>query len=250
MSDAENANVNRTVFIVEDDGDISRLIQLHLEAAGYGTRVFPDAGRVLAAAEELLPAVFLLDIMLPQGDGRDLCKQIRAHPQLRNSRVIFVSAKTSEADRVLGFELGADDYISKPFSPRELVARVNAVLRTGPSSERYSLLKFADLVLNLDAMTLEIGGRAIPITTTEFRLLAVLMGSPKHIFARHRLLELVWGSERNVDPRSVDVYMSRLRDKIDWDAGRPKYLKTIRGLGYYFEPPRGGRRFTFREAGQ
>ncbi len=242
MNDSDNVSSNRTVFIVEDEADISRLIQFHLETAGYLTKAFADGSRVLRAAEEVVPALFLLDIMLPQGDGRDLCKQIRAHPQLRHSRVIFVSAKTSEADRVLGFELGADDYVSKPFSPRELVARVKAVLRAGHASQGPSLLRFGEVVLNVDAMTLQVRSKEIPITATEFRILEVLMSSPRHVFARHHLLDLIWGTERNVDLRSVDVYISRLRDKLESDTTPPRYLKTIRGLGYYFDPQQRGRR--------
>ncbi len=228
--------MKQVVYVVEDDADIRRLMQYQLEAAGYAVQVFNDGGAVLNAAAVTPPVLFVLDIMLPNGDGRELCRRIRRHPQLHATPVIFVSAKTTEADRLLGFEVGADDYIAKPFSPRELIARVRAVLRTRAATPVANVLSYGNVELNLDGMTLRVGTRHIEITATEFRLLEVLMKSPGHVFARQRLLEIVWGRDRHVDPRSVDVYMSRLRGKLNTHGADARYLRTVRGLGYYFRP--------------
>jgi DNA-binding response OmpR family regulator len=233
-----------TIFVVEDDDDIARLIQLYLEGAGFAVRVFHLGSEALAGAAESPPNLFILDIMLPDGDGLELCKRIHSRPNLAGCRIIFVSAKTSEADRVVGLELGADDYIVKPFSPRELVARVKAVFRRTQAEPTSVVLNCGALQVDLNAMTVFVRGDAIYTTTTEFRLLEVLIRSSGRVIARQRLLELIWGSSRNVDPRSVDVYISRLREKIEQDPKSPRYLQTMRGVGYRFvahteeeEPP-------------
>ncbi|HXZ28998.1 MAG TPA: response regulator transcription factor [Terriglobales bacterium] len=225
------------VFLVEDDQDISRLIRFHLEGAGFAVTVFPGATAVLKAAEEALPSLFLLDIMLPGGDGFELCRRIRANRLLANVPIIFVTAKTEEADRVTGLELGADDYVVKPFSPRELVARVHAALRRYQRVESTPTVKFDAVEIDSEAMVLKVAGREVATTTMEFRLLHYLAAHPRLVLSRDQLLDAVWGQTHYVSPRTVDVYVRRIRAKIEQDPDQPRYLKTVRGMGYRFELP-------------
>lgn len=225
------------VFLLEDEIHISRLIRLHLEQAGYAVREFPAAGNVLRDALTSPPALFLLDIMVPGGDGFDICRRIRQNPRLAPVPVIFLTARTSEADRVLGLELGADDYITKPFSPRELVARVKAVLRRFDSPLAPSLTRIGDLEIDTGAMILIVRARPVPTTATEFRLLDWFVRHPGRVFTRDQLLDVVWRDTQYVTPRSVDVYVRRLREKIESDPENPRYIRTVRGAGYRFETP-------------
>jgi DNA-binding response OmpR family regulator len=225
------------IFLVEDDQDISRLIRFHLEAAGYTVTVFSAATSVLKAAEEAPPALFILDIMLPGGDGFELCRRIRGHRLLANVPIIFVTAKTEEADRVTGLELGADDYVVKPFSPRELVARVYAALRRYQRMESTPAVKFDAVEIDSEAMVLKVAGREVATTTMEFRLLHYLALHPRLVLSRDQLLDAVWGQTHFVSPRTVDVYVRRIRAKIEQDPDQPRYLKTVRGMGYRFELP-------------
>jgi two-component system phosphate regulon response regulator PhoB len=226
------------ILIVEDDADISRLMKHHLEGAGFAVRAYPSAFGVLAESEKQPPALFLLDIMIPGGDGLELCRRIRSNPALGTIPVIFVTAKTSETDRILGLELGADDYISKPFSPRELVARVKAVLRRFERPLVPQLLKAGDIEIDTGAMVLTVRGKKMATTATEFRLLDYLARHPGRVFTRDQLLDAVWRDTQFVTPRSVDVYVRRIREKIERDPESPRMLKTVRGAGYRFEAPR------------
>jgi len=226
------------ILIVEDDVDISRLMKHHLEAAGFEVRTYPSAFGVLPDAEKQAPEVFLLDIMIPGGDGMELCRKIRQNAALATIPIIFVTAKSSETDRVLGLELGADDYISKPFSPRELVARVKAVLRRFERPLTPQLLKAGDIEIDTGAMTLAVRGRKVATTATEFRLLDYLARHPGRVFTRDQLLDAVWRDTQFVTPRSVDVYVRRIREKIERDPESPRMLKTVRGAGYRFEAAR------------
>ena len=233
-----NGFVNPTIFVVEDDTDIARLVRHHLEGAGYRTRVFATTLPVVAEAEKDLPAVFLLDVMVPGGDGFDLCRRIRSQRRLQTIPIIFLTAKTSEADRIKGLELGADDYISKPFSPRELVARVRAVLRRFERPLAPAVTKIGDVEIDSGAMTVTVRGGQITTTATEFRLLEYLARHPGRVFTRDQLLDAVWRDTAFVTPRSVDVYVRRIREKIEEDPEDPRYLRTLRGAGYRFEGPK------------
>ena len=231
--------LSTAVFVLEDDTDIARLVEHHLQTAGYAPRLFATPVGFIAEAERATPALFLLDIMVPGGDGLDVCRKLRANAQLSTTPIIFMTARASENDRVLGLELGADDYITKPFAPRELVARVKAVLRrferpTGPLS-----IQFDEIVIDAGAMQLRVHGELTTTTATEFRLLDYLARHPGRVFSRDHLLDAVWGDARFVTPRSVDVYVRRIREKIETDAENPRYLKTVRGAGYRFELPKG-----------
>lgn len=233
-----NTAVKQTIFSVEDDADISRLVRHQLETAGYGVRTFPSAAGVIPEAEKQPPSLFLLDIMLPGGDGLELCRRIRKTSSLAMVPVIFVTAKVSESDKVIGLELGADDYIPKPFSPRELVARVRAVLRRFERPLAPSLVKAGDIEIDSGGMTLTVRGALTQTTATEFRLLEYMARHPGRVFSRDQLLDAVWRDTHYVTPRSVDVYVRRIREKIEENADDPRYLKTVRGAGYRFEIPK------------
>ena len=233
-----NTAVKQTIFAVEDDTDISRLVRHHLEAAGYGVRTFTATAGVIAEAEKQPPSLFLLDIMVPRGDGLELCRRIRQTLTLAMVPVIFLTAKVSESDRVMGLELGADDYIPKPFSPRELVARVRAVLRRFERPLAPAVVKAGDLEIDSGGMTLLVRGQLTQTTATEFRLLEYLARHPGRVFTRDQVLDAVWRDTHYVTPRSVDVYVRRIREKIEENPDEPRYLKTVRGAGYRFEVPK------------
>lgn len=238
VTNLRKAHLNQTVFVLEDDTDISRLIQHHLETTGFAVRPFTTPVNLVSDAERQPPALFLLDIMVPGGDGLDVCRRLRAHPALSTTPIIFLTARAGENDRVLGLELGADDYITKPFSTRELLARVKAVLRRFERPSSPSVITFDDVVIDANAMQLKVRGALTTTTATEFRLLDYLARHPGRVFSRDHLLDAVWGDARFVTPRSVDVYVRRIREKIEIDAEDPRYLKTVRGAGYRFEMPK------------
>lgn len=223
------------VFVVEDDADIARLVCYHLDASGFASRWFPGSFLVIEEALVNPPSLFLLDIMIPGSDGLELCRHIRQSKLLSGIHIIFLTAKTAEADRVKGLELGGDDYITKPFSPRELVARVRAVLRSATSVGESEVLRFGEIEIDASSMIVRVGGRAVATTTREFRLLDYLARHATRVFTRDQLLDAVWTEGSFVTPRSVDVYMRRLREKIEPDPDDPIYLKTVRGIGYRFD---------------
>ena len=230
--------MSQTIFVLEDDTDIARLVQHHLEAAGYTARLFSTPTHLIPDAERQAPALFLLDIMVPGGDGLDVCRRLRKHPGLCAVPIIFLTARAGENDRVLGLEMGADDYITKPFATRELVARVRAVLRRFERPDTPSVIRFEEVIIDANAMQLTVRGEVMPTTATEFRLLDYLARHPGRVFSRDHLLDAVWGDARFVTPRSVDVYVSRIREKIEADPENPRYMKTVRGAGYRFELPK------------
>jgi DNA-binding response OmpR family regulator len=176
--------------------------------------------------------------MLPGANGFDLCRQIKQNDSLSRIPVIFLSARGAENDRIKGFELGADDFITKPFSPRELVARVRTVLRTQPEPSQPDLVKIGDLEIDSSSMTVRVDGKSVLTTVREFRFLEYLATHRTRVFTRDQLLNAVWKESVSVTPRSVDVYVRRLREKIERDPANPRYLKTFRGIGYRFEEPR------------
>ncbi|MBZ5503958.1 MAG: response regulator transcription factor [Acidobacteriia bacterium] len=232
-------NGKQKIFVVEDDTDIARLVRHHLEAAGYRVRSYSSTHTVLADALKERPALMLLDIMVPGGDGIDLCRQVRQSGQtLGGTPIVFLTARSSESDRIRGLETGADDYITKPFSPRELVARVKAVLRRCETPLAPSVIRAGDLEIDAMAMTLTVRGAAITATATEFRLLHYLAQHAGRVFTRDQILDAVWRETTFVSPRSVDVYVRKLRSKIEADPEHPRYLRTVRGAGYRFEAPK------------
>ena len=236
---ATAVNDRQKIFVVEDDADISRLVRHHLEAAGFRARVYATTHAVLADALKERPALLVLDIMIPGGDGIELCRQIRQSGEtLRGTPIVFMTARTSEADRIRGLEIGADDYITKPFSPRELVARVKAVLRRCEAPPSPTVIRAGDLEIDALAMVLTVRGAVITATATEFRLLHYLARHAGRVFTRDQILDAVWKDTAFVSPRSVDVYVRKLRAKIEIDPEEPRYLRTVRGAGYRFEAPK------------
>jgi DNA-binding response OmpR family regulator len=233
------APLRPVIFVVEDEEDIARLIAHNLQAAGFEVQSFVSGASVLTEAMRELPALFLLDVMLPGTDGFELCRHIRQTPALSATPIIFLTAKTSEADRVKGLELGGDDYITKPFSPRELVARIRTVLRgMGHTAAGAEVLRLGDLEIDVSSMTVQVGGRNVLTTVREFRLLEYLASHRGRVLTRDQLLDAVWKETPFVTPRSIDVYIRRLREKIEHDPRHPQYLKTLRGIGYRFEVPK------------
>jgi DNA-binding response OmpR family regulator len=231
--------IRPVIFVVEDDEDIARLISHNLRTAGFEVQSFVSGASVLSEAVREMPALFLLDVMLPGTDGFELCRHIRQIPALSTIPVIFLTAKTGEADRVKGLELGGDDYVTKPFSPRELVARIRSVLRgLGQVSGESEVLRLADLEINVSSMTVQVRGHNVFTTVREFRLLQYLATHRGRVMTRDQLLDAVWRETPFVTPRSIDVYIRRLREKIELDSRHPQYLKTLRGIGYRFEVPK------------
>lgn len=229
--------MSQTIVVLEDDADIAKLVRYQLEGAGYAVDAYSNASEVLPAAAHKVPALYLLDIMVPGGDGLEVCRRLRQNPALSSVPVIFLTALATESDRVHGLELGADDYITKPFSTRELLARVKAVLRRFERPEAAETLHVGEIEIDGSAMQLRVRGELVVTTATEFRLLDYLARHPGRVFSRDQLLDAVWGDARFVTPRSVDVYVRRIREKIEDDAEEPRYLKTMRGAGYRFERP-------------
>jgi two-component system phosphate regulon response regulator PhoB len=218
------------IFVIDDDPAMARLLRYTLEAEGFGVRTFSTANAVFDLAPSMNPALFLLDMVLPDKSGLDLCSEIRQLPQWAQIPVIFVTGKASEMDRVAGLQL-ADDYIAKPFSPLELVARVQAVLRRSDKQQSPSRLTVGDLELDCESMTVQVRGQMVSVTAMEFRLLAHLAQNIGKAFRRDQLLDAVWDA-RFVTPRTVDVHVRRLREKIEPQPETPRYLQTVRGKGY------------------
>ncbi len=206
------AGVSRPlVFVVEDEEDIARLISHNLQAAGFEVQSFVNGTSVLSEAMREMPSLILLDVMLPGADGFDLCRQIRQTSILSATPIIFLTAKTAEADRVKGLELGGDDYITKPFSPRELVARVRSVLRgVRQPATVPEVLRVGDLTVDASSMTVQVDGKVILTTVREFRLLEYMASHLGRVLTRDQLLDAVWKETPFVTPRSIDVYVRRL----------------------------------------
>jgi DNA-binding response OmpR family regulator len=226
------------IFVVEDDPDVSRLIEHNLRTAGYNVSAFFSGAPVVASAETQQPSLFLLDIMLPGMSGFDLCREIRAHRRLSQIPIIFLSARTTELDRLHAFDLGGDGYITKPFSPRELIVRVRNILRMLPVQVDHELIQVGPIEIDPISMTVRVEGRTVLMTTREFRLLEHMARHTGRVFTRTQLLDAVWKENLFVTPRSIDVFMRRLREKIESNPQQPRYLKTVRGIGYRFEDVR------------
>ncbi len=224
----------KTVLVIEDDRNTARLISLYLARDGFQALLAADGETGLAMAERHLPALVILDLMLPRVDGWEVCRRLRRRSE---TPVIMLTARGEEVDRVAGLTLGADDYMVKPFSPRELVARVKAVLRRAPRPEpdRPPVLSHAEVVLDLDKRRLSVSGRPVALTPHEFALLEALMSAPGRIFTRDELLDRVYPKgEAVVIDRVVDVHIGKLRQKIEPDPSAPARILTVRGVGYRF----------------
>ncbi len=227
--------MTKKLVIIEDEGDIVELVRYNFLKEGFEVRSYGRGKEGLEDLRRNSADLVILDIMLPDQDGFEVCRRLRADERLRTIPVIFLTAKGEEIDRVLGLEIGGDDYVVKPFSPRELVARAKAVMRRQErAAETRELVVSGDVRLDSRTQEVSVQGRRVELSTLEFKLLHFLASHPRRIFSRDRLLDEVWGRDRFVTPRTVDVHMRRLREKIELQAGRPLYLQTVRGAGYRF----------------
>ena len=233
-----------TVLIVEDDPNTANLVATYLQREGFRTLVEHDGARGLQTAREKRPGLVILDLMLPRIDGLEICRRLRSQSDVP---ILMLTAREEEIDRVLGFSLGADDYVVKPFSPRELVERVKAILRrVHPVPVSASpILRQGDLTLDPQKHKVFLKGEMINLTSSEYKLLQTLMKSPGRVFSRSELLSHFYEHEEAVVERVIDVHINKLRQKLETDPGRPLYIETVRGFGYRFaelEMDRKGRR--------
>jgi phosphate regulon transcriptional regulator PhoB len=228
--------IKKRILVIEDDRDIVELVRYNLEKDGYQVFTATDGAIGMAQVKKSPPDLLVLDLMLPKLSGLEICKEIRRDAALNRLPILILTARGEEADRVVGLELGADDYVTKPFSPREFVARVKALLRrVEPAAATEKLIDVGLLRIDPAAYRVTRSGKQVPLSTLEFRLLYYLAARPNKVFSRDQLLDAVWGTDRFVTPRSVDVYVRRLREKIEENPQVPSYVKTIRGAGYLFE---------------
>ena len=226
----------KRILIIEDDRDIVELVRYNLANEGFQVSAAGDGATGLGAVKKNPPDLLLLDLMLPKLSGLEVCKEIRREQALNRLPILMLTARGEEADRVIGLEMGADDYVTKPFSPRELVARVKALLRRAePAGETARTIAAGRLEIDPSSYQVTRAGKPVTLSTLEFRLLYYLAARPNKVFTRDQLLDAVWGSDRFVTPRSVDVYVRRLREKIEADPENPAHLKTVRGAGYLFD---------------
>lgn len=224
------------IYIIEDEQHIQQLIKYNLETLGFKASVFGDGESALISCETERPDLFILDIMLPGMDGLDVCRTLRSNPKMKSIPIIILTAKGEEFDRVLGLELGADDYITKPFSVRELMARVKAIFRrchTQISSEE-SIIKYGDIVIDCNRHEVTKNNVKLDLPLKEYELLKLLALNPGIVMSRELLLEKVWGFDYFGETRTVDVHIRYLRQKIEDDDSNPTYIETVRGIGYKF----------------
>ncbi|HKX08956.1 MAG TPA: phosphate regulon transcriptional regulator PhoB [Stellaceae bacterium] len=223
--------MNPLILVVEDEPALATLLRYNLEKEGFSVAEAHDGEEALLQLSERTPDAVLLDWMLPQVSGLEICRRIRRTPQWRSLPVIMLTAKGEEADRVRGLEGGADDYVVKPFGVTELVARLKAVLRRARPTAGAETLRYADLVMDLASHRVTRNGDSVHLGPTEFRLLRVLLERPGRVFSREQLLDAVWGRESEIEPRTVDVHIRRLRKALNED-GRRDLIRTVRAAGY------------------
>ena len=222
----------KKIMLIEDDSVLFALLKYNLEKEGFQMVGAQTGKGAVDFCRRERPDLVILDIMLPDSDGLDICKGIRSHPELAHIPVIFLTARASETDRIVGLELGANDYIVKPFFVRELIARIKIQFRSQQQPTR--TLQIGGLNLDRSSCRVSLQGAALSLTATEFRLLEFLMTRPGVVFSREQLLDSVWGHDRAVTDRTVDVYILRLRQKIEQDPTNPLYIRSVRGFGYSF----------------
>lgn len=226
--------MTKRIVLIEDDTDLFALLKYNLEKEGFIVAGAQTGRGAIDLCRRVRPDLILLDIMLPDSDGLDICKGIRNDSELAQTPVIFLTARASETDRIVGLELGANDYIVKPFFIREVIARIRLQFRTQTAPSR--MLKAGGIELDRGSCQVKLSGENLSLTATEFRLLEFLMSRPGVVFSREQLLNAVWGQDRAITDRTVDVYILRLRQKIEQDAPAPRLIHSVRGFGYSFEP--------------
>jgi len=231
-----------TILVVEDEPSIAEVVGLYLQRAGYKVQTAADGKIAMSYLENEIPDLVILDLMLPEIDGLSLTRWLRDRSDVP---IIMLTARREEIDRIAGLEMGADDYVVKPFSPQELVSRVRAVMRrvkrassdegsTPASNERP--LTFGELIIDAPSRTVTLSGQDIPLTAKEFDMLYLLAQHPKQVYTREQLLDRVWGGAQYIDPGTVTVHIRRVREKIESDPSSPARLLTVWGVGYKFEP--------------
>jgi DNA-binding response OmpR family regulator len=224
----------KKIVLIEDDSDLFALLKYNLEKEGFSLTGTQTGRGALELCRRVRPDLVLLDIMLPDSDGLDICKGIRNDADLATVPIIFLTARASETDRIVGLELGANDYIVKPFFVRELIARIKLQFRTQQTPAR--VLKAGGIELDRSSCQARLNGTLLQLTATEFRLLEFLMSRTGVVFSREQLLNAVWGQDRAITDRTVDVYILRLRQKVEADPTNPRTIHSVRGFGYTFEP--------------
>jgi two-component system alkaline phosphatase synthesis response regulator PhoP len=228
------------ILVVDDDRDIVRLVRAYLEKANFRVLTAHDGQTALQILRHDRPALVILDLMLPDGDGWDITRLVRADPALTETPIIMLTARVDDTDKIIGLELGADDYITKPFNPREMVARVRSVLRrsqSGGGSNQRRVLQLADLHMDLDQHQVIFNHQPVELTTTEFNLLRALLENPGYAFTRSELIERGLGYEYEGSERTLDSHIRNLRRKIETDPNRPTYVQTVYGVGYRLVGP-------------
>lgn len=225
--------MNRLIAVIDDEPDIVQLVSLHLKKAGFATKEFFDVESFYRYLKSEAPDLIILDLMLPDTDGYEVCKYLKRKDALSDVPIIMLTARAEESERILGLELGADDYVTKPFSPRELVARVKAVLRRHRPEEESKKISIGDiLTIDAEKYEIEVDGKRVDLTSTEFKILQLLVWKKGRVFSRETILQHLWGDEKMVLDRTVDVHIKHLREKLGLAA---KFIRNMRGVGYKFE---------------
>ena len=225
------------ILVVDDEEPIQELLRFNLEKEGYLVCVAKDGQEALKHVKNDQPDLIVLDLMLPGMDGLEVCRKLRSNPKFQQIPIIMLTAKGEEIDKVLGLELGADDYMTKPFSPRELLARIKARLRRPNSQEEADarIIIRGELRVDVTGFRVHVRGEETELTPKEFELLRVLAAHPGKVYSRDELLERIWGYEYDGDTRTVDVHVRHLRLKVERDPSNPEYIETLRGIGYRFK---------------
>jgi two-component system, OmpR family, alkaline phosphatase synthesis response regulator PhoP len=230
-------SARKHILVIEDERDISELVRFNLEQDGFAVTVAADGEQALAALRRERPTLVVLDLMLPGISGLEICRRLRGDAATANLPIVILTAKAAEADRVVGLEMGADDYLTKPFSPRELLARIRAVLRRASAKEPErppDVYERGRLRIDFDTYEVFLNGQKVDLSLREFELLRFFVRSPNRVYDRLQILDLVWGQDTYVEPRTVDVHVRRLRKRIERDDARPELILTVRGVGYKF----------------
>jgi len=224
--------MDKLIFVVDDEKDIRELVYVNLKKYGFKSKEFEDGKSLLKALEKTRPDLILLDIMMPGIDGIELTKIIKQEKQYKNIPIIMLTAKTDETDKIVGLEIGADDYVSKPFSPKELIARIKAVLRRYSEEKeeaKSKIIKYGSITIDEDKIQVSVNDKIVNLTATEFKLLKILINNKGRVCSREQLLDNLWGDEKIVIDRTIDVHIKHLRDKLG-PAG--KMIKNMRSFGY------------------
>jgi two-component system, OmpR family, alkaline phosphatase synthesis response regulator PhoP len=225
------------ILIVDDEKDIVELLSYNLEKEGFSTIKAYDGEAALGLVRSVKPDLMILDLMLPKMNGLDVCKAIRRNPDMANLPIIMLTAKGDEVDKIIGLEIGADDYVTKPFSVKELIARIRTILRRlqdGGEKSAMEEFQYEGLTINYASCLVKASGKQVTLSPTELKLLFFLSRNPGRVYSRSQILDHVWGDDTFVTDRAVDVHIRRLRSQIEKDLENPRYILTVRGFGYKF----------------